>query len=232
MRITRTVAMNPIEPQQMSLRVPNGMPLSLDLQYLDINGQVYTSDLAAQLQLTSRTGDQTTFHAAPATDIINGKARVTIGADVLTDINGYRLRLAGTYRGEATLLALGSLRITEAAGLQATPEDIIDDVPLYLSYAFDAAVSIRLWQDADKGAPFDLSTATITAAIYPSSADPTALVPFDVTTTATPGEVILRLTADQIATLPPVCWWSMRASTAGGVTTLCQGTVTIAGVQP
>lgn len=230
MRMTRTIAMNPVEPVPMSLRVPSGMPLTLDLQYLDVGGSPMTSDLAAQLQVTSRTSGQTWFEAAPATDIINGKARVTIRENTLTDMNGYRIRLAGTWKGEAALLALGTIRIVEAAGLQATPEDVIDDVPLYLAYNFDAGVNIRLWQDANKGAPFDLTTATITAAIYPDRNSPAQLVPFTVTPTAIPGEVMLSLTYLQVNALPPSCWWSLRASTAGGVTTLCQGTVTISGV--
>lgn len=232
MKIQRTIAMNPVEPAPMSLRVPSGMPLTLDLQYLDVSGTPLTEDIAAQLQVTSRTSGQTTFEAAPATDIVNGKARVTIRENTLTDMNGYRIRLAGTWRGEATLFALGTIRVIEAAGLQATPEDVIDDVPLYLSYNFDAAISIRLWQDANKGTPFDLDSANITAAVYATSTDPTPLVPFTVTRTVVPGEVMLGLTADQVNTLPAGCWWSLRASTAGGVTTLCQGSVTISGVRP
>lgn len=232
MRVQRTIAMNPVEPAPMSLRIPNGVPLTLDIQYLDIGGRPFTEDLAAQLQVTARSNSSTDFYAVPATDIINGKARLTIAENILKDMNGYRIRLVGTYKGEATLLALGTIRIVEAAGLQATPDDIIDDVPLYLAYNFDAGISIRLWQDSAKSAPFDLNTATITAAIYPSSTDPTALVPFTVTRTAVPGEVILGLTYLQVNALPAGCWWSLRASTAGGVTTLCQGTVTISGIRP
>ena len=35
MRIQRTIAINPVEPEQISMRVPSGMPLTLDLQYLE-----------------------------------------------------------------------------------------------------------------------------------------------------------------------------------------------------
>lgn len=232
MRVKRTIAMNPVEPAPMSLRIPNGVPLTLDIQYLDVQGRPLTEDLAAQLQVTSRTRGNTDFYAVPATDIINGKARLTIAENILKDMNGYRIRLAGTWKGEAALIALGTIRIVEAAGLQATPEDVIDDVPLYLAYNFDAGISIRLWQDAAKSAPFNLDTATVTAAIYATRTETTPLVAFTVTRTAIPGEVMLGLTHDQVNALPAGCWWSLRASTAGGVITLCQGTVTITGVRP
>lgn len=232
MKVQRTIPMNPVEPHQMSMRVPAKVPLTIDIQYLDLGGNPIHDDLGAQLQVTARTNGQTDTYAAPATDIVNGQARVTIGKDVLTDMNGYRLRLVGTYKGEATLFALGTLRLTEAAGIEETPDDIIDDVPINLAYNFDASISVRLWQDAGKGAPFDLTTAAISAAIYPSSSNPTALVPFTVTPTTVAGEVLLQLTYDLVNTLPAGCWWALRAATAGGLTTLCQGTVTITGIRP
>jgi hypothetical protein len=231
MRIQRVVSMNPVEPEPMSLRAPANMRLLIDLQYLDLAGRPLTDDLAAQLQLTSRTNDTTVSYPAPAIDIVNGKARVTIGQDDLTDMNGYRLRLMGTYRGEPALFAIGVLRLTDAAGIDATPEDVIDDVPIDLAYNFDASINIRLWQDAGKGTPFDLTTATISSSVYASSSDSTVLATFTATPTTLPGEVILSLTAAIVNTLPPGCWWSLMASTAGGVTTLAQGTVTITGVQ-
>lgn len=228
MRIQRTIAINPVEAEQMSMRVPSGMPLTLDLQYLDMNGRPLTNDVGAQLQLSARTTSAMNVYPAPATDIVNGKARVVIGGDVLNDINGYRIRLAGTYKGEPMLLALGTLRIVEAAGIEAIPSDVIDTIPLTLAYNFDCGVDIHLWQDAGKGTPFDLSTATISAAIYPAQANPTILVPFTVSTVG-PGHVLLQLTQAQVNLLPNPCWWSLRASSAAGVTTLCEGEVTMTG---
>lgn len=233
MKVLRTIALNPIEPAPMSLRVPAKVPLTIDFQYLTADGMSVGVDVAAQLQVTARTSGQTDVYPVPATDIVNGKARASIAKDVLQDINGYRVRLVGTVKGEAQLIALGTLRITDAAGIEETPEDIIDDVSLEMAYNFDAAISVRLWQDAGKTTPFDLTTATISAAIY-SSRDQTAvaLANFTVTPTAIPGEVVLQLPYAVVNTLPSGCWWSLRASTAAGTTTLCQGTVTITGVRP
>jgi hypothetical protein len=229
MKVQRTVCINPIEPAPISLRAPAKVPLTVDFQYLDQAGGGISVDVAAQLQVTSRTNGNTDVYAVPAIDITNGKARVSIGKDILTDMNGYRLRLVGTYKGEAMLIGLGTLGITEAAGIEETPEDVIDDVPLTLAYNLDTAISIRLWQDAAKTAPFDLTTATIIAAIYDSRDGVATLASFTVTPTATPGEVVLQMPYTVINTLPATCWWALRASTAGGVTTLCQGTVTITG---
>jgi len=232
MKLLRTICINPVEPAPMSLRAPAKVPLTIDFQYLTADGGGINSDVAAQLQVTSRTNDTTDVYPVPATDIINGKARCSIAKDILTDMNGYRLRLVGTVNGEAALIALGTLRITEAAGIEETPEDVIDSVQLDLAYNYDTSVSVRLWQDAAKTAPFDLSTATITAAIYASSSETTPLANFTVTPTVTPGEVLLQMPVAVINTLPASGWWSLRASTAAGVTTLCQGTVTITGVIP
>ncbi len=232
MKVLRTIALNPIEPAPMSLRVPAKVPLTIDFQYLTADGRSVGVDVAAQLQVTARTNGQTNVYPVPATDIVNGKARVSIGKDVLQDINGYRVRLVGTVKGEAQLIALGTMRITDAAGIEETPEDIIDDVALEMAYNFDTAVSVRLWQDAGKTAPFDLTTATISAAIYSSRDDAIALAAFTVTPTAIPGEVVLQLPYAVVNTLPSGCWWSLRASMAAGTTTLCQGTVTITGVRP
>lgn len=232
MKVLRTIALNPIEPAPMSLRAPAKVPLSIDIQYLTAAGKSVAVDVAAQLQVTSRTNNTTDVYPVPATDVVNGKARVSIGKDILTDMNGYRLRLVGTVNGEAQLIALGTLRITEAAGIEETPEDIIDDVPLTISYNFDASISIRLWQDAGKTTPFDLTSATISASIYPDSQSAGALANFTVTPTALPGEVVLSLPYTVVNTLPSLCWWSLRASTAAGVTTLAQGSVTITGVRP
>jgi hypothetical protein len=228
MRIQRIVPMNPVEAPQISLRVPASMPLTLDLQYIGLDGQPLTSDLAAQLQLTARSCVQTLVYPAPATDVVNGKARVAIGGDVLNDPNGYRMRLFGTYLGEAILLALGTMRITESAGVAALPTDTIDFIPITLNYNFGAGISIYLWSDAGKETPFDLTSATITAAVYDSQSSQTLLTPFTVNT-AGPGNVVLQLTDVQVNALPPNCWWSLRASNAAGVTTLCEGPVTVLG---
>lgn len=228
MKVLRTIAINPIEPAQMSVRAPAKVPLTIDFQYLAANGNPISADVAAQLQVTGRTSTNTDTYPVPATDIVNGKARVSIGKDVLTDINGYRLRLVGTVNNEATLIALGTLRITDAAGIEETPEDVIDNIPLTIAYNFAFACDIFLWSDAGKTAPFDLTSATISAALYAGQNDTVVLMPFTIGV-AGPGHVVLQLTAEQVDALPRNSWWSLRASSAAGVTTLAQGPVTMTG---
>jgi len=228
MRVQRTIALNPIEPAPMSLRVPAKVPLTLDIQYLDLSGNILTDDVAAQLQVTSRTNGSTDIYPVPATDILNGKARVSIAKDVLQDVNGYRVRLVGTYRSEAWLFALGTLRITESAGIEETPEDIIDAIPMTIPYNFAFGCDLHLWQDAGKSVPFDLTTATVSAAIYDNRDSTAVLVPFSIGIVG-PGHIILQLTVDQVNALPASCWWSLRAANAAGVTTLAQGPVDCTG---
>jgi hypothetical protein len=227
--VQRSIFVNVIEPQTLSLNAPANMPLTINLTYYNQAGTVLSSDVLGQLQLTGRTCNSAAdVYPVPATDIINGKARVAIGSGDLTDMNGYSLRLIGTYRGDTTLLALGTLRLTDAAGIDTTPIDVIDSIPINLTYGYIANIDIHLWQDATKETPFDLTSATITAAVYATSAALTQLVPFSISTIG-PGEVMLQLTDVQIATLPVNSWWSLRAANAAGVTTLCQGTVTVIG---
>lgn len=231
MKVIRTVAINPVEAAPISMRAPAKVALTVDFQYLEPGGNNVTSDVAAQLQLVARTdGRQLTF-PVPATDIVNGKARCAIPKDTLLDMNGYRVRLVGTYRGDAYLLGLGIIDITEAAGFDEVPEDIIDSIPITIAYDYACAINIQLWQDVGKETPFDLSTATITAAIYESATNPTVLLPFTVGT-AGPGVVVLQLSQAQVNSLPRNCWWALRASSAAGVTTLAQGSVTLTGAAP
>lgn len=232
MRIQRMVTMNAIEPQQLSMRLPTGMPILIDFLYKDSVGKTLNSDLAAQLQLTARTNGVTSVYAVPATDIVNGKARASIPDGDLTDVNGYNVRLVGTYKQQMMLFATGVVRLVDTLGGQTVPEDVIDNVPISLAYNYDASITVRLWQDAYKSVPFDVSTATISASITASSNSTAILASFTAVSTALAGEVILSMPAATVNTLPPGCWWSLVASTAAGATTLCQGSVSITGVKP
>jgi hypothetical protein len=228
MLVKRIIAISPVEPQPMSLRSPASMPLKLDILYLDSQGGTINEDIGGTLQLIARTSGSVTTYAAPATDIVNGKARVSIGSDILTDMNGYNLRLFGTVRQEPTLLAMGVLRLTAAAGQQALPPDVIDNVPITIPYSFAYAMDLKLWADTGKSVPFDMTSATVTATIEVSESDNTIVLPFTVTPVG-PGHVYLQLTQPQVNSLPAVAWWSFRASNAAGVTTLCEGSVTCTG---
>ena len=232
MRINRTVAMNPVEPQPLSVRAPSDMQLKIDFQYLDLLGKSLTDDVAGQLQLTSRSENRTMTYAVPATDIVNGRATTYIPQGDLSDMNGYRMRLMGTYKGEPMLFASGLLSIYAGAGFSAYPEDIIDNIPITMTYNFDTSITVRLWKDAGKGSPYDLTSTLIAANVYSDKTLGMGLAAFTVTPTVIPGEVILSLPSATVNTLPAGCWWNLTASSGGGLTTLCQGTVTITGVKP
>jgi hypothetical protein len=89
-------------------------------------------------------------------------------------------------------------------------------------------MDLKLWADAGKSAPFDLTSATVTATIEVSESDNTIIWPFTVSPVG-PGHVYLQLTQAQVNTLPATAWWSLRASNAAGVTTLCEGSVLCTG---
>lgn len=227
MNVNRLLVVNSIEPSVLSFRAPFGVDTKLNVQYVNHGGVAYNADLAAQLQLTSRSSARTISYLMPATDIANGRARATIPADELVDTNGYRLRIVGTVNGDAALLATGTVMPIASAGFEAIPEDIIDTVDLTFDYDSPVDIDVTLWADAGKGSPYDMTTTTITAAVYGSKGS-TALVPFSVTVLSS-NQVKLSLTVGQVNALPAACWWSLVASTAAGATTLCEGNVTIAG---
>lgn len=225
--VNRLLILNPIEPAPFSFSTPSGLQTSVKVNIRDVNGAVMRQDLGLQMQLTGRSNGRVTAYVMPATDIVNGKAMASIPAKDLTDPNGYNLHLYGTWRGGAELLGRGELRLTGGPGISQAPEDIIDNIPLNLNYGQPAAFTVTVWQDAGKTIPFDVTTATISASIYPGQADPTILVPFTLAVTGVPGQVYLSLTIAQVNTLPTPCWWALRASSGGGVLTLAQGTVTL-----
>jgi hypothetical protein len=115
----------------------------------------------------------------PATDIVNGKARVVIPADTLTDPNGYRLRVTGTLEGEPALLAMGQVAPITGAGPEAVPQDVIDQIDLALQRNSDVVLNVRLWTDESKDVPFDMTVTTILANVYASHGGP-VLEPFTV----------------------------------------------------
>lgn len=225
-RILRTVALNPVEPALLSFRAPYGMQTTLDMTLHDPAGNTLNYDVAGQLQLIRRSDGRTQSYAAPATDIVNGKARVVFPAGELNDRNGYRLRLFGTVNGLAELLALGEVRITATMGPQAMPDDVIDEIPLVFTASTPVQLDVTLWQDTGKTVPYDLSVVTVGASVYPASADAVPLLDFAQQPTG-PNSLRLSLTAAQVDTLPAACWWSLRVSSSGQVKTLAEGPVTV-----
>lgn len=225
-RIVRNVALNPVEPAQLSFRAPYAMQTVLDITFTDYLGQTLNYDIAAQLQLISRTNGRTASYATPATDIVNGKARAVFPAGELNDRNGYHLRLFGTLNGSAELLAMGEVRLTATTGPMAMPDDIIDEIPLTFTIDTPVQIDITLWQDEAKATPYDLSVVTVIAAVYPSKIDNSVLANFGQQVTGI-NALRLSLPAPTVNTLPASCWWSLRVSSSGQVKTLAEGTVVV-----
>jgi hypothetical protein len=225
--VARTVYLNQIEPATLSLRTPAQMETFLDITFRDQYGAPMTTDMAAQLQLTARSGTKTSTYAMPAIDQVNGKARAVIPAGDLKDMNGYRLLVLGTWRQQPALLAMGSLNLTASAGVDAQPDDTIDQIALSFVRGMDDFVDVKLWHDAHKSNPYDITTLTVTAPIS-TTAVGAALGAFTVTV-INYNEVRLSLTGAQITALPDKCWWTLLVSSGGGQQTLAQGPVTVTG---
>jgi hypothetical protein len=223
--VQKAIYINPVEPAVLNVRAPMGMETKLDVTFYAQTGTVHNQDLGAQLQLTSRSGSQTSYYTMPAIDVANGKARALIPADFMTDTNGYRLRITGTLNSEPALLAIGTLYPLAAAGIDAVPQDLIDTIDLTLTKGRIAEVGVKLWDDEGKSDPYELDTTTISSNVYESRGG-AILVPFAVTAVSS-NEVLLTLTIEEVGALPPTCWWTLVASNSSGANTLCEGTITV-----
>jgi hypothetical protein len=225
----RTIALNPVEPAVFSARTPKGFDLVMDLLYRTAVDTIYPNDLAATLVLEGRTTNQTKTYIVPATDAVNGKARVRVPGGDLVDDNGYRMTLVGTVDNVRTVVGVGTLILAGTGVEEVVAADVIDTVNLTLDYDEACELDVALWQDAAGGTPFDLTdqNTSVGAAIYDKQGG-SALMPFTITVLAS-NKVGLRLTADQVNALPASCWWSLNAGTSAGTTELCNGTVAIVG---
>ncbi len=223
--VRRSCYINPIEPQMFSLRVPSEMETWIETTFFDPYGAPYRQDMACQLHLTSRSWNRTLIYAMPSIDVVNGKTRAVIPQSDLTDMNGYRLRILGTYQQQPILLAIGNLNLIGGAGMQAYPDDIVDTIDLVFTRGSPVSIDVALWYDANKTSPYDLSAATVTALILDVAGGNTIL-PFTVALTGT-NTVHLTLTDDQVDTLPDNAWWTLSVSQSTGQKLLAQGKVTV-----
>jgi hypothetical protein len=225
----RLVHLNPIEPGLISGRATTGYDCVIDIIYRNATDQAYGSDLAATLVLTGRTSPQSVSYVVPATDLVNGKARVVIPGSDLTDPNGYAMTLVGTLDGKRKVLATGMLILSEEGIPNLDLADTIDTVDLTLDYDEDCALDVTLWEDAAGGSPYDLTdeATSVLAAVYTGKGG-ARLLPFTVTVTGE-NSVALSLTADQVNTLPAACWWNMQVARLGGTTVVAEGNVNVTG---
>lgn len=226
--VARTIILNPIEPANFSLRVASGLQTSINVALFDAGGNILKQDLALQMQLTSRTKGTIKSYAMPSTDVVNGKAVAVIPKDDLTDINGYNVNLYGTIQGGAALIATGVLRLVGGPGVDQQPDDVIDDIPLSITAGAPLTLTVRLWYDTAKTIPYDLGITPVSGQIYHNPTDPVPIMTMAQTILGI-NEVSLALTGAQTITLPTQCWWDLRATSSSGMTTLAQGTVTVAG---
>jgi hypothetical protein len=185
--------------------------------------------MAASLVLTGRTTERSISYIVPATDTINGKARVVIPGTDLQDPNGYDMTLVGSIKGGRSVLATGVLVLSEIGIPDLDIVDIIDTVDISLNYDEVCELDVTLWQDTSSGIPYDLTanSTTVQASIQDVKGGG-VLVPFTVLVLDV-NKVRISLTVDQVNTLPASCWWSLVAGLPTGSTTLCEGTVTVTG---
>jgi len=230
MNIGRSISLYPtIEPAPLNMRVPLNVDVSLYLtMYTSTGVAPVNADVAGQLALTGRSSGRTQSYSLVATDIQNGKALVEIPAGDLDDKYGYNLALTGTYGGDLCVLAAGRVAMLGAvSGIEPGPIDVIDDIPLTFNRNNDVLLNVTLW--ASDGVPYDLSAnATTIAANIFTAPGGALLMPLNAVV-VDENVVQLSLPAASVATLPDTCWWALRAGTALGITTLCQGTVTVSG---
>jgi hypothetical protein len=227
--MNRLVHINPVEPAMFSGRAPMGFDLTINITYRTAADAKWSTDVASSVILTGRTDSSSTTYNAPAVDIVNGKARAVIPGGDLSDSNGYDIALVGTIDGHRQILASGVLQMTGGGVQEIILTDEIDTVDLTFGYGNPASFDVTLWQDADGSISFDPADAGVTIAGRVLNAKGgTILVEFS-QEFLSDNVIRLSLTSAQVDALPASCWWTLTAGTATGVTTLCQGTVTITG---
>ena len=225
--IRKTVFVNPIEPAPLSFRCPTQIDSTLEITYYQQTGFAYSTDLDGQLRLTGRSNRVSKAYSVPAIDVANGKARAIIPAGDITDPNGHLLMLYGSVAGEAGLIARGLVWPDAQQSPVLEPIDVIDVVPieLYRSQPTDSAFVIKLWDDLSKSDPYEIGGKTIAAWISDAQGG-AKLVDMAVVMTGT-NTAQISLTQDQVTPLPDSCWWALSIGSVDGVTTLCEGPVTV-----
>jgi hypothetical protein len=225
MIVNRTVFLNSIEPEFLAFRFSQGVDTRVNLHFRDQNGTPHGEDVVAQLQMTGRSNRITEYYSCPATDIVNGSARVLIPAGLQYDPNGWQLRLTGTVDQEPQVIAYGVATAVAGAGPQVEAQDVIDSIDIVMTHDADCVMIVKMWQDDGKNAPFDLTVASLAAAVYDHQGGallaPFAVTPIDI------NSVRLTMAAAIVNTLPVSAWWSMTVTQGGGITTIVEGNVSV-----
>jgi hypothetical protein len=117
MATQRQIHLNPIEPAQLSLRLPFVIGGKVIFSFVNQDGSPVNVDLGSTIRLVARSSGVATVKEVPSSDISNGKAQCVFEPEELTDINGYHARLFGTVSGETQLLAMGVIQPVSTIGM-------------------------------------------------------------------------------------------------------------------
>lgn len=227
--IRKAIIVNPIEPAPLSFRCPTRIDSILEVTYYKQGDPLlpYSTDLDGQMRLTGRSDKCSKSYSVPAIDVANGKARAIIPAGDVNDPNGHLLTFYGSVAGAAGMIARGLVWPDAAVEPLEEPIDVIDVVPieLFRSQPTDSAFIAKLWDDTGKTDPYEVGAGAIGAAIFASQGG-LKIVDMSVTLTAVNAAQI-SLTQAQVTPLPNDCWWVLQISSIDGITTLCEGPVTV-----
>lgn len=229
--VSRSIIVNVIEPSPLSFRASSKTETRLYVTYYQQGGGgsvPYSFDIDGQLRLTSRSNPTLSrAYSVPAIDVANGRAMATIPAGDISDPNGHKLSLYGSLYGEVVYLARGLVMPNDEEEPIAEALDAIDIVPITLeaSLPTDTSFTVKLWDDISKSDPYDLGSVTVSAKIL-SSKGGSVLDEFTVTPLSS-NSVQLTLTQVQVQALPASCWWTLTIGNVTGITTLCEGPVTV-----
>jgi hypothetical protein len=238
--VNRQVFVGQPEPSPLSMRVPARQETRLAVNFRDQKGLAISMDLASNLELASRSGNVSLFYGLTTTDISSGKAQVTIPAGDLSDPNGYNLMLRGHFAGEPMMLARGAVVLQDIglagmAGLPGTGEGgsaapVIERIDFILPRGTPANLLTSVWANEAATVPVDLTDLILTTNIF-STAGGSVIDAFTITPGPSMHTVWLSLTVEQLDALPDSCWWTLVGAppTGVGVTTFCEGAVTVFG---
>jgi len=238
--VNRQVFVGQPEPSPLSLRVPARQETRLAVSFKDRKGLPIGLDLGSSLELAGRSAAAPNlFYRLTTTDITDGRAQVTIPAGDLADPNGYNLMLRGYLSGDPMMLARGVVALQDfglpgmglgGAGEGGSGAPSVERIDFVLPRGVAAMLFTSVWADEGATVPVDLTDLLLTANIFAVPGG-TVIGAFTITPGPSAHTVWLGLTVEQLDDLPDSCWWTLVGAppTGVGVTTFCEGAVTIFG---
>lgn len=223
--MNKVITLNEIEPQPLSFRAAAGLAFTLNVSVALQSGTMLDLGFAAPvvLQLAPRSGGATLTYTGVADVVGIGIVTFTLPADVLTDPNGYRLRLLAKIEGLTTLLAHGvGMMIPGTESSAGAGEGIPSRTPskgvfnLNITRNDTNTWQFTLWGDTAKTIPADLTGAIVTAQIR-AAIGGTILtsMPCEIKD-AVNGVVWMTLSGTSTGALPATSYWDMQISYPDG----------------